>query len=64
MSQPNSKTVWSSEDGDLRKKQPPPASSKYDTESLDDIKKIRCRIWGRCPKGGGAAATADGIFAS
>lgn len=34
MTQPNSKTVWSSEDGDLRKKQPPPASPKSDDSSV------------------------------
>ena len=28
------KTVWSSEDGDLRKKQPPPASPKSDGNSV------------------------------
>ena len=37
MSQNTPKTVWSSEDGDLRKKTPRPASSKYDTESLENI---------------------------
>ena len=34
MTQNTSKTVWSSEDGDLRKKQPPPASPKYDGNSV------------------------------
>jgi len=40
MSQNDSKTVWSSEDGDLRKKLPPPASLKCDTESLENIKNL------------------------
>jgi len=34
MTQNTSKTVWSSKDGDLRKKQPPPASPKYDGNSV------------------------------
>ena len=48
MTQNIPKTVWSSEDGDLRKKQPPhfdklsatPASPKSDTESLENIKSL------------------------
>ncbi len=47
-SQNNSKTVWSSDDGDLRKKQPPPASPREasDLESLENIKNLDVEFGG------------------
>lgn len=51
--QNNAKTVWSSEDGDLRKKQPPPASPKSDNENLKNRKNLNVVFGGgaRRPEG-------------
>jgi translation initiation factor 1 len=54
MPQTTSKTVWSSEDGDLRKKQPPPASPKSDTEGMENIKNSHVGF-------GGGAQRAEGV---